>query len=219
MRSLQWQPLYLSELTTGSQVDLVQLMQEIRSVQLHTRRALPVLVDMNIHYRLMKLLYSVNTMHLDMRMWLSAFPLLYGVWHPYKYCVQMVFRKFFPIFILLESTDHTVGKELSCQRKVLHVEKLVAALLLMRHRIRDRIQAKRATLASSSGTRSCEERWLSGLESLIDFYCPVLFQIGAGVRECTWAGRESHSAVNARAVLADCLSLLIRQYFLDVFCS
>ena len=213
MRSLQWLSLFLSELSTGGQVELLSLLREIRSVQLHTRRALPLLVDMNIHYRIMKMMYSVNCVHLDTRQWLSAFPVLYGVWHPYKYCLNVVYRKFFPIFILLETTGHAVGKEVNCQRKVLHIEKLVACLLLTRHRIADRLQAKFAASsgAATSTTSVHHHQWLQGLSSLIDHFCPMLFQLGAAVRECTWSGREPNSGHKAKTLLINCLALFFSQ--------
>ena len=100
---------------------------------------MPLVVDENIHYRLMKLIHCDHDF--DVRLWLRDFPLLYGVWHPYKFAVLSVYRKFFPIFALLETTTVEVGKEIQGHRKVLHVEKIVAALLLLRHRISARAKS------------------------------------------------------------------------------
>ena len=100
---------------------------------------MPMVVDENIHYRLMKLIHSSHSF--DVGLWLCHLPLLYGVWHPYKFAVLTVYRVFFPIFALLETTMVEVGKEINGMRKVLHVEKIVAALLLIRHSISARAKA------------------------------------------------------------------------------
>ena len=101
---------------------------------------MPMLVDMNIHYRLLKLMHGSSTAQYDFGMWMFSLPVLYGVWHPYKYCVQAVYRVFFPIFVLLETTDVQVGKSVSGVRRILHIEKMVLALLLLRHKVVARAQ-------------------------------------------------------------------------------
>ena len=146
--------MFLSENTTSGQLDLVRLVQELRGIQRHTRRSTPLLVDENIHYRLLKLMHGCSTTMYDFRMWMASFPVLYGVWHPYKYCLSAIYRVFFPIFAILETTSPEVGNQLNGRRKVLHIEKLVLVLLLLRHKIADRIAASlQDTDASSNPTR------------------------------------------------------------------
>ena len=102
---------------------------------------MPLLVDENIHYRLLKLMHGTASATYDVRLWMCSLPVLYGVWHPYKYCVLAVYRAFFPIFALLETTSPEVGRIVNGRRKVLHIEKLVAALILLRHKISARAQS------------------------------------------------------------------------------
>ena len=79
MRSLQWTPYMLTEQTVSSQTDLLRIIIDLESLQRHTRRALPLLVDMNIHYRLMKLIHGNSTAAFDMGMKMQMVPVLYGV--------------------------------------------------------------------------------------------------------------------------------------------
>ena len=102
---------------------------------------MPLVVDENIHYRVLKLMYGSATRSFDVALWLGSLPILYGVWHPYKYCLMAVYRMFFPIFALLEVTTAEAGREIRGHRKILHMEKMVAALLLVRHKVSDRAQS------------------------------------------------------------------------------
>ncbi len=79
IRSLQWSPCFLTEQSVSSQTDLLNIILELEGLQRQTRRALPLLVDMDIHYRLMKLIYGSSTAAFDMGMKMSQIPLLYGV--------------------------------------------------------------------------------------------------------------------------------------------
>ena len=120
---------------------MLSLLAEVRGIQRHTRRCMPLLVDENIFYRVFKLMHGISTSGWDVRQWLCSLPLLYGVWHPYKYCVLAVYRAFFPIFAILETTCTEVGRVVNGKRKVLHIEKLVCCLLLLRHKISARAQS------------------------------------------------------------------------------
>ena len=109
-------------------------------------------MDENIHYRILKLMYGQSTSAYDVGMWLESLPLLYGVCHPYKYCLMAVYRSFFPIFALLELNSAEEGREIRGHRKVLHIEKMVAALLLIRHKVSARCDGY--LRAEDAGTRS-----------------------------------------------------------------
>ena len=99
-----------------------------------------MVVDENIQYRVLKLIYGQATTRFDVGLWLGDLPVLYGCWHPYKYCLLAVYRMFFPIFALIEVTLAEEGKEIRGHRKVLHIEKMVAGLLLIRHKVSERAQ-------------------------------------------------------------------------------
>ena len=204
--------MFLSEFTTSGQFDLLNILKDLRDLQRHTRRPLPLMADMNIHYRLMKFMYCTSMDNFDLRQWLCNVPLLFGVWHPYKYCVLQVYRVFFPIFALLEHSNIGEGMRLHCAKKVLHVEKVVCALLLVRHTLVPAIQAELSAM-DHNGRRpqslAVQKTWLNGFLVLLNVYCPMLLAIGNSVRNCTWDGRKEAKGKEARQVLQDCLVLLV----------
>lgn len=79
MRSLQWQPYLLTEQTVSSQPDLLAILKELGPLQVQTRSVMPLLVDMDIHYRIMKIMYGQSTSTWNFGAFLSQTPLLYGV--------------------------------------------------------------------------------------------------------------------------------------------
>ena len=108
------------------------------------------MVDEKIHYAVCRMMYARSYVRYDVLGWLRAVPLLYGVWHPYKQSLHVVYRAFLPLFALLECTGQpVVGDELCAQRRVLYLEKLVAALLLAAPALRGRIEETRPTYKGS----------------------------------------------------------------------
>ena len=53
-------PFFLTDLTVSASPDLVSIIHGLQEVQQHTQRRLPLLVDENIHYRVLKLVYSIS---------------------------------------------------------------------------------------------------------------------------------------------------------------
>lgn len=79
MRSLQWLPYLLTEETVGTQVDLLSILDGLKTVHDQTRRAVPLLVDMDIHYRILKLLYGSGLAAFDYSRYLRLTPIVYGL--------------------------------------------------------------------------------------------------------------------------------------------
>lgn len=79
MRSLQWTPYLLTEYSVSNQTDLMSILHDLQELQGHTKRTLPLLVDMDIHYRVMKLMYGQSTCTFDMALKLNQVPILFGV--------------------------------------------------------------------------------------------------------------------------------------------
>ena len=151
MISLPWRALTLSKLRVSTNEELVRLMKDVRQLQGHMGQCLPLLVDEKIHYALGRLMYSQSHAGRDAIQWLSQVPLLYGVWHPYKHTLHVLHRVFFPVFAVLESTGtpHT-GLVFSCQRKVVYLEKLFAAILLAAPKVRRPLQERIRFLVEQS---------------------------------------------------------------------
>ena len=108
--SLRWQPMMLSQLRCGTKLDHLKLLNTIRHVQQATRHDLPLYVDMKIHYELLKYRYGQSCTSWNVQLHWSSLPLIYGVWHPYKHTITMLYRNFMPIICLIQRV-HTDFKE------------------------------------------------------------------------------------------------------------
>ena len=142
VRSLQFRPLLLTDLTTCGILDLLHILQEIQDIQRHTRRPMPLIIDMKIHFYLLHFLYGDSYVQYNFHEHLSMLPCMYGAWHPYKHTALEIYKAFFPIFAALENCNLQVGAMVYHHRKLLHIEKVVAALLLVGNSVRVRIQRK-----------------------------------------------------------------------------
>ena len=229
IRSLQWQPWALSQLKVSSNLDMLKLMHEARAVQAHSGQPMPLLVDENVHYRLARLLYGSSYHPWDMAGYLRQVPVLYGVWHPYKHCLTVVYRAFFPVLAHLEAVGApVVGSKVRAHRKVLYMEKVFAALFLTARDVQLQLESKIATVgshvvpsgtdvattsnqvpgSSETGSRLTHELLLS-VQRLLQVYVPALFILGHKVRQCTWEGRPDGvvKGDTARDILRQCLLL------------
>ena len=126
----QWQSLTLTENRVSANVELIAVLEDCQRMQQHVGGALPLLVDEKVHYAVMRMMHSPLLGDLHVTAWLQHIPLLYGVWHPYKQCVTVVYRTFLPVFSLLECTGRPSATGLKPKRKLLYLEKMVASLLL-----------------------------------------------------------------------------------------
>ena len=72
----------------------VNLLQLVNDILQQTNRVLPLLVDENIHYTILKLLYGAKNQRWNMRAYLRYAPVAYGVWRAYKFVVTQTFRVF-----------------------------------------------------------------------------------------------------------------------------
>lgn len=97
----RWRPLSLERTAVGSDVGLLHTIEELRMVARHTRCVTPVLVDENIHYRMMKWVYCATYNDVEVRRGLQPLVFLYGVWHPYKFLCLHLHRIFFDTFVYI----------------------------------------------------------------------------------------------------------------------
>ena len=88
MRSLQWLPYLLTEEVVGCQRDLLAILDGMQVLQNRTLHSVPLLVDMDIHYRVLKLLYGAGGAEYDFARNMLRTPLLFGV------CNAITFRTF-----------------------------------------------------------------------------------------------------------------------------
>ena len=127
----KWQPLLLSEMRTGMHIELLQLMQMMHNIQVHTRKDLVLLVDMKIHAALLRFLYGRSYASRNLALPWASVGLTYGIWHPYKYACKAVFRRFFPVLALSIDPGLRPTQDVPSDRPLGYLEKLYAAILLV----------------------------------------------------------------------------------------
>ena len=83
--SLNRRPFLLSHVKCGSHVELLEFVRGLECLQVKTRRNVPFLIDMKIFYARLKMLVGASYAPWHADQFPLGHPLLYGVWHPYKY--------------------------------------------------------------------------------------------------------------------------------------
>ena len=104
-----WAPFFLTDLTVSVTPDLVTIMHGLREVQRYTQHRLPLLVDENIHYGVLKLMHNISYARYNLCLFLTCTPVVYGTWHPYKDCTTLVTEDFPPLFTYFSYDSLKVG--------------------------------------------------------------------------------------------------------------
>ena len=197
--SVQWQPFLLSPKETGRQDDLVCLLKLMSELQQRTERVFPFVVDEQIHYRIMKLLYSTSYSKWKVNTWLIRTPPIYGVWHPYKYSLTLCYRRFFPIMVFLSNGRLSPGDIVPSFPKIIWMERMFACLLVLAHRLKGCMDVKKQDVAKwpKPLDRPPQRIYdnIHALYSLLYEYTPALFLLGCLVRDCNWGSADSGTAL------------------------
>lgn len=209
---LYWLPFGIYESRTGHNLELLDLLILVKAVQQQTTKQLPLLVDCNIHYRILKLMYSKHTVNYNVTGWLHEIPLIYGVWHPYKHLCNLVFRSFLPFFAYVMDGDLKPGSKVYSNPKLFVIERTVACLFLSVQDIVPRITTRLNALKAIPGPRDAHMedgiKALEALHTLLTFFIPSLFTLGYMVRTCNWDGRQADTGCLGRTVLYRCFMLI-----------
>ena len=111
-----WKSLLLSTHQVSSYKGLVELLNYIASLSNHT-------------HPIVKLLYSDRTQRCNWHEKLKRTPFSYGCWHPYKYLVTNLWRRFHSLFVYLRFGRLGVGKSVGSYPKVRVMERTIAGIL------------------------------------------------------------------------------------------
>ena len=107
-----WYPKNLINHNVTSNAGLVAVLQHIAEYRRPIGQAtLPVLMDINIFWRVMKLTYHRSTPGVALRPALSRICPLFGLWHAYKQCINLTCKKFAPFFVPVEYDTHLSSPE------------------------------------------------------------------------------------------------------------
>ena len=208
-----WRPFALSKEKVTGGVGLLNLLHFAKDVAQQTNRVLPLLVDENIHYKILKLLYGAKNQRWNMRAYLRYVPVVYGVWHAYKFVVTHTFRVFWPILTYLRKGLLRPGSTILSYPKLIVMEKTIAALMLATPRILRlyRRKAQAATAISGRDTAHANRAAVANaVLHLLSECCPLLLYLGHVVRECNWSGGNNNTGSRAQEVLQLSLCLLRR---------
>ena len=207
-----WTPFFLTDLTVSATPDLVSIIHGLQEVQQHTQHRLPLLVDENIHYRVLKLVYSISYARYNVPLFITRTPVVYGTWHPYKYCVTLCYSRFFPLFTFFSYGSLNLGTAVPNFPKLIYMERMILVLLHLAHKWRQPLEQKLQSLRGLHRPGNANHNTLltqvQGLVTLLYGYIPALFIIGSQVRDCHWsAPGEQHAA---GPLLSRCLNVLLR---------
>ena len=141
-QQLFWKPFGIYECRRGQNQELLDLLDMLRTTQRHCQKPMALLIDCNIHYRVLKFSYSRATIDWNFLDWLRGISLIYGVPHPYKHVCNIIWRKFFPLFWYITAPMFGAGARMYNHPKLIVIEKTIAALLLSAPDIRAQLRQK-----------------------------------------------------------------------------
>ena len=212
--SVNWRRFRLSHVKCGSHVELLEFVRGLECLQVKTRRTLPFLIDIKIFYALTKMSFGASYAPWHVDQFVLGHPLLYGVWHPYKYCVEITYKAIAPIIKFLEQGwDLKAGAVVPMKVKLRHMEKTIVGLFLATAADKARLDSTTQVLMSNLGEVSDAQRLglkcLLAPKALLYSYCPPLLALGVLVRECNWNGRSLHSSAAANESMGMTIVLMM----------
>ena len=102
-------PFGIYESHTCQNQELFDLLDVLRSTQRHRQNPMALLVDLIIHYRVRKILYSRATIDWNFPDWLQVISVIYGLWHTYKHGCNIIWRTFFPLISYITAPVFEAG--------------------------------------------------------------------------------------------------------------
>ena len=133
-----------------------------------------MLCDITIYYSYLKMLYSYWMQPLPLRHVYGSVCPLFGVWHPYKYCVDHTYNAFVPFMVALEYEgflQNPAARQLYAYPPFIVKERLILAIYLS-------IPGIHVHLHSNARSRTLKDKLLAGLYRLVFHYAPALLRLG-----------------------------------------
>ena len=172
-------------------------------LQVKTTRNVPFPIDMKIFYALLKMTFGASYAPWHVDQFVLGNPLLHGVWHPYKYSVEITYKAFAPIIKFLEQGwDLKAGAVVPMKVKLRHMEETIVGLFLAttanKPRLDSTTQVLMSNLAELSDAQRLGLKCLLASKAPLYWYNPALLALGVLVRECNWNGRSLNSSAAAK---------------------
>ena len=208
-----WFPYSIGNFAVGSTSGLVDALVQLVRMQFLTRDTMPFLVDVNVYYRILKLMYSVTHCSANVRGTLAKHPGCFGLWHAYVHCVRRTHALFLPVWAALEypslltSRDEALGVRVYTLPRLFSLECMVVSMFLIPGRLANQLRQTahdmRTRLPDGLAT---DMVWMLNL--LINEYVPALMSIGIAIRDLYWEKRTPGTGGAAKRVLLHCLTVL-----------
>ena len=147
-RSPVWRAFSLSQDVVSSQVGMLRVLRFLRDEVLpHVRAPMPLLVDINLWYRQLKLVYGREAQRWSIGDALEGLPPLFGIWHPYKQVLTVLYRRLLPLFVFVQKGTVESLASVMEKPKLRTLECWIGALLMLpkdrRVRVREQLDRLR----------------------------------------------------------------------------
>ena len=98
--SATWFPFHVADCSVTGADGMLAMISFLQRTMLRQSNCptVPLLVDENLWYRLLRMQYCKGFSAWDCGKWLARTPQLYAVWHPYKHVLVQLHRRFIPLF-------------------------------------------------------------------------------------------------------------------------
>ena len=212
VRNIGWMPWMVYGDNVGSTSGMVVSLGRLIAAQRAVGKLMPIIVDVNVYYRILKLLYHKSLLKSNIRGAMSQHPLLFGLWHAYAHCVKRTFAVFKICWAALEYPAFITHPETTSVYLKPHMdalEQMIVAMYLVHSRRQVQLDAAVAQCAADFGEGSRPHRIATCLHLLVTAYAPCLFELGMSVRECYWCLQQPNTASRVRDLLCFSLGLLL----------
>ena len=210
--NLPWWPWSVHGDNVGSTEGLLRVLLRVVDAQRQLKKLVPILVDINVYYRVMKLLYNPKLLQVNVRGALTEHPLLFGLWHAYAHCLKRTFWQFRSCWAALEYAGFVrfpTTTKVYLKPKVDALEQMVVAMYLIHGQRQAVLRHTVAQCRTDFGEGSRAHCLAQCMELLLGEYVPCLFTIGLSVRECYWSLQQPNTGARARQILSFCLTYLL----------
>ena len=84
----------------SSTLGLAQVLEAVALVRTDSlQECVPILADMDVYYRFLRLMYWKPTSQIGLHNCLGPFRLLFGIWHCYMHAIELISRHFRPFLV------------------------------------------------------------------------------------------------------------------------
>jgi hypothetical protein len=215
VQSAPWLPYDIQSLNISTSPGLVKvlcyLLDESKKLRL---RLAPVLCDVNIYWRIARIMYSMSYAEADTMYALKGHPMIFGVWHCYVHCVRRVWTVFRPWWMAVEFPEllGDAPETAKCYDypALIQLEHTVTALAITGPALGNDITRALDSVKAEPDSRFRSHRimLLEMLNLFLTQYIPCLMHLGVEVRHNYWRGRDRYSGQLVKPLLGKFIIVL-----------